>query len=314
MNTQLAIGVDLGATKIATALTTRDGKVLASRQTATLASDGADAVLERIAGECRALMAESSGHVVGVGIGSAGLVDSVSGVVRLALNLGWDVVPLAPDVSRRLGSIPVFADNDANANALGEGYFGSAIGCRRFVLLTVGSGLGSGLVHEGRLVNGTMSMVSNLGHYSLDPERGLPCGCGHRGCAETLVGGPALVAAVRRLLSDPSHPSTLRDDENLTTDRILAAARAGDEVASSAIATVARALGEVASIAAAVLGPQVIVIGGGLGVAAANLLLPGVERELSGRLPPPQEIPPLRIATLASPALGAATLVWDRLA
>ena len=304
----LAIGVDLGATKIATALVARDGRVVASRHTSTHAAEGFERVCERIAAEVRALIAtREAREVAGVGIGSAGLVDSGSGVVRWALNLGWDEVPLAAEVARRLdGALPVFADNDANANALGEGYFGSARGCRHYVLLTIGSGLGSGLVRDGRLVNGTLGMVSNLGHYSIDPEHGLPCGCGHRGCAETLVGGPALIALARsRGLG--------HDAADLTTDRILTAARAGDAAAVETVATMSRAVGEIAAVASAVLGPEVVILGGGLGVAAFDLLHEGVTRELIRRLPIPQPIPPVRVATLASSAVGAACIVWSRL-
>jgi glucokinase len=312
----LAIGVDLGATKIATALVSRDGRVLASRQVPTRPADGFEAISQRIAGEVAALIVgRRVDEIRGVGIGSAGLVDGRTGVVRWALNLGWDEVPLAAEVARRLDdTIPVFADNDANANVLGEGFFGSARGCRNYVLLTIGSGLGSGLVYDGRLVNGQLGMVSNLGHYSLDPENGLPCPCGRRGCAETIVSGPALIAATRTLLAAGPQQSRLRDSAELTTDQILAAARAGDTVALAAFERMSRALGEVAAIAAAVLGPEVIVLGGGLGVAAADLLEPGVTRELERRLQVPQQLPPVRAATLASSAVGAACIVWSRTA
>jgi glucokinase len=310
----LAIGVDLGATKIATALVTRDGEVLASRHTPTGAADGFESVCQRIAGEVDALIAtRTREQVLGVGIGSAGLVDGDAGVVRWAVNLGWRDVPLAAQVARRLSDrVRVFADNDANANALGEGFFGSARGCRHYVLLTIGSGLGSGLVRDGRLVNGTLGMVSNLGHYALDPEHGLPCPCGHRGCAETIVSGPSLVAATRAMLATTEPQSMLPDNGELTSDRIVAAARAGDAVAMAAIASMSRVLGEVASVAAAVLGPEVIILGGGLGAAAADLFEPGVTRELSRRLPIPQAIPPIRAATLQSSAIGAACIVWSR--
>src|SRR5688500_12540308 len=166
----VAVGVDLGATKIATALVARDGSVIASRHAPTQATDGFERVCDRIAAEVTHLLAgRRADDVAGVGIGSAGLVDSGAGVIRWALNLAWNDVPLAAEVARRLDRrLPVFADNDANANALGEGYFGSARGCRHFVLLTIGSGLGSGLVRDGRRVNGTLGVVSNLGHYALD--------------------------------------------------------------------------------------------------------------------------------------------------
>src|SRR5688500_18452923 len=143
MGNELAIGVDLGATKIATALVARDGSVIASRQAPTLAGEGFERVCQRIADEVAALTAgRDADALLGVGIGSAGLVDGDAGVVRWAVNLGWRDVPLAAEVARRLDdALPVFADNDANANALGEGFFGSARGCRHYVLFTIGSGL-----------------------------------------------------------------------------------------------------------------------------------------------------------------------------
>jgi glucokinase len=311
---QLAVGVDLGATKIATALVARDGSLVASRQAPTLAGEGFERICQRIADEVAALIAgRDVDEMRGVGIGSAGLVDGDAGVVRWAVNLGWKDVPLAPEVAGRLDrALPVFADNDANANALGEGFFGSARGCRHYALFTIGSGLGSGLVRDGRVVNGTLGMVSNLGHYALDPEHGMPCPCGRRGCAETIVSGPSLVAATRDLLATTRRRSMLSDSGALTSDGIVSAARAGDAVAMAAIANMSRVLGEVASVAAAVLGPEVIILGGGLGAAAADLLEPGVTAELSRRLPIPQAIPPVRAATLKSSAVGAACIVWSR--
>ena len=315
-NDPLAIGVDLGATKIATALVARDGTVVASRHAPTLPDEGFERVCQRIAAEVAQLVVgRRADGILAVGVGSAGLVDGDAGVVRWAVNLGWKDVPLAAEVARRLDhALPVFADNDANANALGEGFFGSARGCRHYALFTIGSGLGSVLVRDGRVVNGTLGMVSNLGHYALDPDSGAPCPCGRRGCAETIVSGPALCAATRAILAAGERSSMLIDDGNLTSDHIVAAARAGDAVAMLAITKMSRVLGEVASVAAAVLGPEVIILGGGLGAAAADLLEPGVTRELSRRLPIPQAIPPVRAATLKSSAVGAACIVWSRAA
>src|SRR5690348_13538799 len=139
MNTAPAIGVDLGATKIASALVDPSGRVLHARQTPTRASDGAALVCDRIAGEVRALLGESPGDVVGIGIGSPGFVDSDRGVVRSAVNLGWTQLPLADEIRRRLDGLPVFVENDANVIALGEGAFGAAAGSRHYVLLTIGS-------------------------------------------------------------------------------------------------------------------------------------------------------------------------------
>ena len=309
MSDELAIGVDLGATKIATALVTRGGKVLASLQTPTLASEGSAAVFDRIAAEIRSLLhslplppGEGRGEgerrtVLGIGIGSAGLIDNDSGTVVVATNLNWENVPLAREVSRRLNNIATFVENDANANVLGEGYYGSAVGCQHYVLITLGSGLGCGIVSHGRLITGASALAGNLGHYSIDPDNGIACVCGHRGCAEMIASGPGLAALV---------------GDGQTPDEILTAARTGDALASSAVAKMAKVVGEVATVTAAVIDPQVLIIGGGLGVAAFDLIHEGIAREMSRRLPPPQKVPPLRAAALASPAVGAATLVWER--
>jgi glucokinase len=313
MNNTLAIGIDLGATKIAGALVTRAGEVLCARQTPTLAAQGATAVCERICTEIRALLEIAQGEVLGVGVGSPGLVDSRVGVVRGAVNLKWSEVPVAREIQQRLGNLPVYIENDANANAIGEGYFGSAIDSEHYALLTIGSGLGSGVVSHGRIVTGARSMAADLGHYSIDPENGLPCVCGHRGCAETIASGPGLVAAMRRILAAGSHASRLKDSTELTPDQIRVAARAGDAAALAAFYEVARVIGEISAIVAAVIDPDVILIGGGLGAAAADLIADDARDVMRRRLPPAQHVPPLRPATLPSPALGAACLVWSAL-
>lgn len=302
MHKELAIGVDLGATKIATALVSSTGEVLDSRQSPTAAHLGPSAVCDRIASEVRDLLKMSAGDVLGVGIGSPGLIEH-SSIVRNAINLKWDEVDLGLEISRRLDRITVSVENDANANVLGEGYFGSAQGFDHYVLLTIGSGLGSGAVSHGKLITGTTGFACNLGHYSIDPDNGRPCVCGNRGCAETIASGSGLVAVMRSLRDDPAEP---------TTDRILAAARSGDPIALDAFAEMAKVVGHVAAIAAAVLDPQVIVIGGGLGVAAFDLIDKAVTAEMARRLSAPQVPPPLRAATLVSPAVGAAALVWER--
>ena len=299
-----AIGVDLGATKIAAALVTRGGDVLCARQTATLASEGPAAVCDRIAAEIRKHLESAPDEILGVGIGSPGLVDGAAGIVRGAGNLRWTEVHLSKEISQRLNDLPVVIENDANANALGEGYFGSARGCEHYALLTIGSGLGSAVVSHGRIITGAKSMASDLGHYSIDPEHGGTCVCGHRGCAETIASGPGLIAMMQ---------SISKTSESKSTGEIIAAARAGDSAALAAFARVGRVVGEIAAVTAAVIDPEVVVIGGGLGVAVFDLIAPEAAREMSRRLPPAQTVPPLRAATLASPAVGAASLVWSRL-
>ncbi len=172
MGETLAVGIDLGATKIASALVTESGGVLASRQTLTRSQDGADAVLQRIATEINALLTGAGERVAGIGMGTPGIVNPGEGVVRNAVNLGWDEVPLVSGVRKHLEhDLPVFVGKDTNASALGEYYFGAGSGCRDFVYLSIGSGLGGGLIVNGQIVTGSAWQSSELGHISLDPQR-----------------------------------------------------------------------------------------------------------------------------------------------
>ncbi|MFM8322571.1 MAG: ROK family protein [Chloroflexota bacterium] len=327
-----AIGVDIGATKIAAALVGRDGQVLSSRQALTQVEQGTPAMLERIAGEINALLRESAGlaqplPLKGIGIGTPGKVIAAQGLVLNAINMGWERLNLVDEVRARLAvDLPVWIEKDANASALGEYYYGAARGCEHFVYLGVGSGLGCGLLVDGRLVTGFNGKAGEAGHISLDPQ-GLLCACGQRGCAETLASGPGLVNAARRILEQrrsaasrtvtgglrpaPLKPGRLKTGPLLTAAGILAAAQEGDGVALAALEAVGRALGVVAAACVALLNPQRIVIGGGLGVAAFKYLEPALWAELEQRtLAICREGLELAPSQLASPAVGAACLAW----
>jgi glucokinase len=165
----LAIGVDAGATKIAAALVGRSGDVMAERVTPTLAADGPPAVIRRIAALAEELLQEADAPVAGIGVGTPGYVDPATGVVTNAVNLGWSQVSLVKTLREHLGDErPILAENDANVMALGECYYGSAVDCAHFVYVSIGSGLGSGLVADRRLISGVDHRAAELGHLSLD--------------------------------------------------------------------------------------------------------------------------------------------------
>lgn len=323
----LAIGVDLGGTKIAAALVGRDGRVLETRQVPTPAGAEPGAVLDRIAAQINHLAGSLAAQaplegrpraalsvatpLYGVGIGSPGQVNSLSGVVRNAVNLGWDEIDLVAEVRHRLTlDIPVWVQKDANASALGEYYFGSARSCKDFVYLSIGSGLGGGIVTNGMLVTGADWNAAELGHLSLDPD-GLLCNCGSRGCAETVISGPGLLALVENYLALDEVPTRLSLDQALTTQAILAAAGAGDALALAALQEVGRQFGIIMAVCVAALNPERIIVGGGLGLAAYGTLLPAAHAELRRRvLPVSYRQLQILPSTLASSAVGAACLVW----
>jgi len=307
----LAVGVDLGATKIASALVSETGRVLTARQTLTRSQDGPEAVLKRIAAEVNALLASVTIPVAGIGIGTPGIIVPSEGVVRNAVNLGWDEVPLVSGVRNRLEyDLPVFGQKDTNASALGEFYFGAARGCSDFVYLSIGSGLGGGIIANGQIITGAAWQSSELGHISLNPQ-GRLCACGLHGCAETVVSGPGLIALTRERLISGSIPTFLADAKELTSASILAAARARDALALDVFTEMGEALGVVMAACVAVLNPARFVIGGGLGLAAFDLIVPPARRALAQRVIQ-SSIDTLEIipSALQSSAIGPSCLVW----
>jgi len=301
----LAIGVDVGATKVAAALVTAGGETLLARQTPTAPERGSAAVLDDAAALIEGLHADAPAAPLGVGVGTPGRVNARTGVVRHAVNLGWREVHLVEELEGRLpGGLPVWVQKDANAGALGEYFFGAARGCDDFVYMSVGSGLGGGVMSGGTLATGAHWNAAELGHLSLDPE-GQRCACGGRGCAETIVSGPGLVAQARE--RSGQKPTA----EALTSEVIVEGARAGDAVALAAVADVGRALGIVMAACVAILNPSAIVVGGGLGLAAFDLLLPAARAEVQRRtLPASHDDLEIKPSRLPSSAVGAACLVW----
>jgi glucokinase len=314
------IGIDVGATKIAVVLVTTSGRVLAAKRENTLSDQGAERVIMKITGLTNELIQISNGirdhspsDLLGIGIGIPGQVNITTGVVRQAVNLGWDEVPLVSQIQKGLvQEVPIAIDTDANASTLGEFYFGVARGCGDFVFLSIGSGLGAGLFVNGSLVTGTSWKAAELGHISLDTA-GLPCKCGLRGCAETIVSGPGLLYLVEILLKEKQLKSQLSRVITLTPADVISAARRGDPLALNAFSEMGRCLGIVIAICASVTNPGKVIIGGGLGIACFDLLLCPVEEEISRRLLPSlyshMKIVP---SQLRNSAIGAACLVLNQ--
>lgn len=318
----LAIGIDLGATKVAGALVNDHGEALAETRAQTQTAAGVKAgvapVVARIAEVVAQLLAQapqiSDEPVAGVGIGTPGLVDGAAGIVRNAVNLGWTEVALAAEVTQAIATqigrtLPVWVENDANSQAVGEYIFGAGRGLDTFALVAIGTGLGGAILANGQLIAGATYTAAELGHLSLDPDGGRPCACGLRGCVETVVSGPGLVKTMQERIA--------RDGQNTLTgdfhaEEVVAAARQGDAVASAAITHTAQWLGMALATYVALLNPAAIIIGGGLGLSAFDLLVPTARAELARRaLPQSHERLQIVPAQVVSSAVGAAALVWQ---
>jgi glucokinase-like ROK family protein len=260
---------------------------------------GQQAILDRLLAllsDATSSALAADGALLGIGVGVPGLVDQETGTVHFAPNLGWVEVPLRSLLRERFGS-PAYVDNEANLAALGEHYFGVAQGYENVLFLSLGVGLGGGIIQEGKLNRGASGFSGEFGHMTIDPE-GLPCNCGNHGCWETLVSTAAVFRNLQqarlrggeRSDGDKS-PDYERGDESpsyepggelLSLPMVLTAARAGDPAAVQALREVGRHLGiGVASLVNA-LNPDLVVLGGRLS-AAGEFLLPAANAELQGR-------------------------------
>jgi glucokinase len=271
----LAVGIDIGGTKIAGGVVDDHGAILATarRESPATDTDAIEQAVEDVVSELRA------GHqVTAVGVGAAGFVDSRRATVLFAPNLAWRDEPLRSDLEQRIG-LPVVIENDANAAAWGEFTYGAAEDVDDTLLVTVGTGVGGGIVLNGQLHRGAFGVAAEIGHLRVVPG-GRLCGCGNHGCWEQYASGTALVRDTREQASQGSLIARSLLDlaggavEKIDGPLITEAARGGDSFAREQLASLGKWLGEGIATLAAVLDPAVVVIGGGVSEAGHLLLEP----------------------------------------
>lgn len=309
MTPQYAIGIDIGGTKIAFTAATPEGDVLNTFTERTNASDDSLVTIARIAEGVERLQRDLGREAAGIGIAVPGPVDTATGTALNAVNLGWKNVPVASALRARLHQpLPIWLQNDVKAGTMGEMVFGAARGERDFVFLALGTGLGGGAVVNGELVNGHIGWAMEVGHMSLDPK-GRPCTCGSRGCVEMYISGKGLLAgAAEHMLSRPEYR-----DNTITTYRVLDMAKHGDPYARIVIDEGAEALGVVMAWCTMILNPALIVIGGGLGTAAYDMLIGGALTALRARVLP-EIASRVRVEKGSETnVLGSVALVWHGL-
>ena len=307
--TGLAVGVDVGGTKLAAGLVASDGSVLAHRREETQASDP-QAIVSTIVDIVRSL-AEGAGNVP-VGVAAAGLVDDY-GVVRYGPNIAWDGHSLRDDLAAKLDTA-VAVDNDANAAAWGEFRVGAGKDMQSSLLmLTVGTGVGGGLVQGGTLFHGKDGYGAEFGHIIID-EGGPQCPCGNLGCLEAHASGSAIGRLANELVDAGEGGAVLPGLAVLNGKTVTVAAHAGDPVAIEVLRRSGTWLGiGVASLVNA-LAPEIVVLGGGA-MQAGDLLLEPCRKAAAARLMgrPERQLPPVVRARLADDAglVGAALLALD---
>ncbi len=281
------IGVEIGVDFILAILTDFKAHVLWKRREDTDPAEGQEAILAKALDMVRqALKASESTHtpVLGIGIGVPGLVDIFSGILLFAPNLRWRDVPLREVFSQEF-DVPVFVDNDANVAALGEKYFGAAQHNKDFVYLSIGVGLGGGIVLDGQLYRGIGGYAGEIGHMTI-MSNGERCNCGNQGCWETLVSQTAVVNRVRKAVEagNASRVSQLVKGhlERISIPIIVEAAEEGDRVARQALEETGLYLGIGIANLINAFNPELIIFGGVMSL-ANDYLLPAVEKTLDGR-------------------------------
>ncbi|HEY6808259.1 MAG TPA: ROK family protein [Gemmatimonadales bacterium] len=272
------VGVDIGGTNLVVGTVAEDGSELVGLVSEpTLPEQGADAVLGRIARLARASMAEARGkEIIGVGIGSPGPLDTKRGIVLLTPNLGWKNLPVRDRVGALL-NLPAALDNDANCAVYGEWWQGAARGARHVVGLTIGTGIGGGIVLDGAIYHGASDSAGEIGHTTIDPS-GRRCKCGNYGCLEAYASGPAIAArAVEGLDAgvDSSLPRYVDGDfSRITAQVVYEAANDGDTFALELVNETAKILGAGVANIVNIFNPDVVVICGGVTLAGDRLFVP----------------------------------------
>ena len=266
-------GVDLGGTTVKIAYFDEQGTMIAKWEIPTVTAGGGKQILPDIAASIRQYIEQKTvdpATIIGVGIGVPGPVSS-KGVVNKCINLGWGVFNIAEDLSNLVG-FPVKAGNDANVAALGEFWKGGGQGCDNMVFVTLGTGVGGGIVVEGRLLHGAHGSGAEIGHLVLNRDEAIPCNCGKRGCVEQYCSATGIVRLAKEAMEGVSELSRLHRANPLTCKDIFDAGKAGDALALQVLNQYYAYLGEFLANICCVVDPDAVVLGGGVSKAGQMLL------------------------------------------
>jgi glucokinase len=287
---RFVLGIDIGGTNLVVGSVAEDGSALhALASEPTHAEAGSKDVLDRLVTLAERAIAETRrtlpvAEIVGVGVGAPGPLDTKSGIVLLTPNLGWVDLPLRRIIEDRLG-LPAVLDNDANCAVLGEWWVGAARGARHAIGLTIGTGIGGGIILDGRLYHGASDVAGEIGHTTIDTD-GRRCKCGNYGCLEAYASGPNIAVRASEALeagAESMLPARVGGDlSRITAQTVYEAAAAGDELALEVVNDTARFLAVGVANLLNVFNPEVVVVCGGVTLAGDHLFVP-LRREVARR-------------------------------
>lgn len=308
------IGVDVGGTNVKIALVSDEGKIIYSNSIPTRAEMGYEYTVHSMKDAIKDLLKETKlqpSDIEGIGFGFPGQIDCQNGVVRLAPNIpGWVNVPIAKIMEDEFG-IATRVDNDVRTATLGELNYGAGVGCENLVCITVGTGIGSGLVVNGKLVRGANNAAGEIGHIKLNMQGGPLCGCGDRGCLEAYASGPSIVAMAEEYIKG-GKSTKYRELANpdITPYIVAVAAKEGDPVARQIFRVMGEYIGMGLVSVVNLLNPEKIIIGGGVADAGAILFDP-IKETIAKRAMTIQkevEVVPAQLGNTAG-VIGASLLI-----
>ncbi|WP_175991046.1 ROK family glucokinase [Bacillus sp. Marseille-Q1617] len=322
MTEKWLVGVDLGGTTTKIAFLSKYGELLHKWEIPTDKSDNGKNIIVDIAKAIDRKLEEldqTKDKLVGIGMGAPGPVDMAKGIIYEAVNLGWDKNTPLKDLLEVETGLPAVIDNDANCAALGEMWKGAGDGAKDLVCVTLGTGVGGGVITNGDIVHGVKGAGGEIGHITVVPHGGFQCNCGKTGCLETVASATGVVRLANETLDSTSTHSALRDLRNendvISAKDVFDTARNNDDLAKNVVDQLAFYLGLALANLGNVLNPEKIVLGGGVSKAGDVLLKPVINHFQQFSFPTVRTSTGLSIATLGNDAgvIGAAWLVKNKI-
>ncbi len=266
-------GVDIGGTTVKMGMFTSEGELLDKWEIPTRTENGGESILPDIAASIKSKMDKEGigiDDAAGIGISVPGPVDD-EGIIHKCVNLGWGVFNISEEMRKHI-DLPVFAGNDANAAALGEAWRGGGKGCRNVVVVTLGTGVGGGIIVNGKILSGYIGAGGEIGHIHIDDNETEKCGCGNTGCLEQYASATGIARLATRRLAKDDTPSSIRGASHMNAKVVFDAVKEGDALAIEVAEEFGNILGKGLSIVADVINPELFVIGGGVSKAGPVVL------------------------------------------
>ncbi|MFG6114848.1 ROK family protein [Halobacillus sp. MO56] len=283
VNRDLAIGIDLGGTKILSALIEEKGTILAEVEMETMASEGAEVVYNQVVSSIYKLLEDSQvekNRLLGIGIATAGVIDTLKKEVVYANNLGWENMPVGSLLESEF-SLPIHIVNDANAAAIAERIWGAGKGTENLIYITVSTGIGAGIISDGHLITGEEGSAGEFGHISIDVN-GEKCSCGNIGCLENLASGSAIANIARDRLQSGETSEYFTSPDHISSEEIGKASQAGDAFSLNILRETATYIGVGVTNLIHLFNTEVIVFGGGV-MNLSDILLPEIRNTVNQR-------------------------------